>query len=575
MTSNQINYARAREDRRANKAKERENERSNKAREAETHRSNKANEKLTGRGQIIRATTDTIGNVAKAAGGIGGLIGSINDPSWYNKDPQLVKDVANISFNTPIGKPLGDEITIARTTGENTTEPARIVPGVMVLRYFITPGMTDGTVSDAVNIAARNIYSYVRYANSGASNYEPVDLMMYLLAMDSLYTLYAWGVRTYAILNYASRYSGYYPNALAHAIGLQLGSSSDDWTTNLSNVRAFINQFGVKISAFNVPANFPYFNRHIWMVSNLFKDMNIRRSQVYAFTPSWIYQYHFVGGGLAPANFTPTPGSEYTGLTFEGYTTICEETLSLLNGNEDIGIMSGDILKAYGEANMFKVDTIPESVELPFVYSEEVLSQIAGAAVIPVEYSTANIAQDGKNRIGVGTISSSTGLLDQEGYYIAWAQSLEFTKTSVLVNMLKDDPTPDDVMVATRLSATYAAESATTCKVTTYGTEIVNQVDIATFDGSGTVLIVSAQSNYQATDANDPIKTFYDCAVKFDWAPDFAIFTISSNEFEVQGILHTQDYGNVATIQATTLRNMHYVAVLSEFAVMDVGNKLR
>ena len=576
MTSNQINYARNKEEKRANKARERENERSNKAREAETHRSNKANERLTSRGQFFKATTDTIGNVAKAAGGIGGLIGAINDPSWYNKDPQLVKDVANISFNTPIGKPLGDEITIATSTGASAQEPARVVPGVMVLRYFVTPGMTDGTVSDAVNIAARNIYSFVRYANSGASNYEPVDLMMYLLAMDSLYTLYAWGVRTYAILNYASRFSGYYPTALAHAIGLQMGGSNDDWTSNLSNVRAFINQFGVKISAFNVPANFPYFNRHIWMVSNIFKDMNIRRSQVYAFTPSWIYQYQFEGGGLAPANFTPTHGNENNGLSFKEYKTICDQTLSLLNGNEDIGIMSGDILKAYGESNMFKVTTIPEEVELPFVYSEEVLSQIAGAAVVPVDYATANIAQDGKNRIGVGTRDSSTGLLQQEGYYITWQQNLEYTKTAVLVNMLKDDPTPDDVMVATRLSATYAAESGTTCKVTTYGTEIVTKVDIMTFNSNGEEVLVTAQSNYQAVDASDPIQTFYDCVIKFDWAPDFAIFIVDTTSgLSISSILHTQDFGNVATIQATTLRNMHYVAVLSEFAVMDVGNKLR
>ena len=576
MTSNQINYARNKEEQRANKARERENVRSNKAREAETKRSNRANERLTGRGQLIRATTDTIGNVAKAAGSIGGLIGSVNDPSWYNKDPQLVKDVASISFNTPIGRKLGDEVTMADTTGASAVEPARVIPGVMVLRYFVTPGMTDGSVSDAVNIAARNIYSYVRYANSGASNYEPVDLMMYLLAMDSLYTLYAWGVRTYAVLNYASRYSGYYPVALAHALGLQMGGSNDDWTNNLSNVRAFVNQFGVKISAFNVPANFPYFNRHIWLVSNLFKDMDIKRSQVYAFTPAWIFQYQFEGGGLAPAYFTPTYGNESNGLTFKEYTTLCNQTLSLLNGNEDIGIMSGDILKAYGEQNMFKVDVIPEVVDLPFVYSDEVLSQIAGAAVIPVDYTTTNILQDGKNRISVGTRKSGTGLLDVEGYYIDWAQSYEFTKTSVLVNMLKDDPTPDDVMVATRLSATYAAESENKTKVTTYGTEIVTQVSITTFNGDGDEVVVTATSNYLPADVGSVITTFLDCAIKFDWAPDFVyILANSTPSLVIDRTLHTQDFGNVAIIPATSLRNMHYVAVLSEYAVMDIGNRLR
>lgn len=290
MTSNQIRYAEIKEAKRSNKAKERETNRSNLARETETARSNRAQESNVRRGQNIKAATDLIG---AASGTATKLMGVANDPSWYNKDPQLVKDVASISFNTPIGRDIGDVVTIAPATGGAIATPKRVVPGIMSLKYIITPGMTDGSVSDSVNIAARNIYSYVRYANSGASNYEPVDLMMYLLAMDSLYTLYAWGVRAYAIMNYADRYSGYYPTALMNAIGAKYDGAKDDWTPNISNLRSFINQFGVKISAFNVPANFPYFSRHIWMVSNIFKDMDIRRSQVYAFTPAYIYQYQF------------------------------------------------------------------------------------------------------------------------------------------------------------------------------------------------------------------------------------------------------------------------------------------
>ena len=225
---------------------------------------------------------------------------------------------------------------------------------------------------------------------------------------------------------------------------------------------------------------------------------------------------------------------------------------------------------------MFKVDTVPENVDLPFVYSEEVLSQIAGASVIPVNYSSTNILQDGKNRIAIGTRNTETGLLDVEGYYVSWAQSYEFTKTSVLVNMLKDDPTPDDVMVATRLSATYAAESGTTCKVTTYGTEIIIRSDIQTFDGQGKEVSLTATSNYIPASTWDNLTDFLNAVIKFDWAPDYAYLVIQEDtSFAVLRSVHTQDFGNLATVKAETLRNMHYVAVLSEFAVMDVGNKLR
>lgn len=75
-----------------------------------------------------------------------------------------------------------------------------VVPGIMTFMYAPSIGVAFSTDSAAINVAAKNIYAYVRFANSGARNYDAPNLMTYLLALDSAYQIYACGVRLYAAL---------------------------------------------------------------------------------------------------------------------------------------------------------------------------------------------------------------------------------------------------------------------------------------------------------------------------------------------------------------------------------------
>lgn len=105
----------------------------------------------------------------------------------------MVKDVASLSFNLPYGTRSGLPSPSNRESRVTTS-----VPGILTIRFVTSLGVANGSVASAINVAAKNIYSYVRFANSGARNYDSPDLMMYLLAMDSAYMFYAYLTKLYS-----------------------------------------------------------------------------------------------------------------------------------------------------------------------------------------------------------------------------------------------------------------------------------------------------------------------------------------------------------------------------------------
>lgn len=129
-----------------------------------------------------------------------------NDPSWYAANSALLRDSASFSFNNP----LGNRITLSGAPSSVSISRTFAIPGV----YAIYCGPSIGRSLDnssPVNIAARNIYSFVRHANSGHSNYDAPDLMLYLLAMDQLYSGLAFMSRAYGVMSQYSQATGIYP----------------------------------------------------------------------------------------------------------------------------------------------------------------------------------------------------------------------------------------------------------------------------------------------------------------------------------------------------------------------------
>lgn len=90
-----------------------------------------------------------------------------NDVSWYAKNQQMLTDAASFSYNSPLGNPVPYKDLLSEVP--NTVVNDGAVPGVAALQFIPCIGISTNSISPA-NIAANNIYSYVRYMNSGAKN---------------------------------------------------------------------------------------------------------------------------------------------------------------------------------------------------------------------------------------------------------------------------------------------------------------------------------------------------------------------------------------------------------------------
>lgn len=173
---------------------------------------------------------------------------AVNDVSWYAQNPELLMDSASISYNTAVGTPLHLMEYAAGPNSPLSWTNYYAIPGIYTMRVAPIPGYTIDN-SSPINIAARNLYSFVRYVNSGHANYDPVDLMIYVLAMDSLYSFVAWLRRIYGELQLTSQYNRYLPEQQVRCEGLDY----DDLVRHIVDLRAFINTFQLKLGTFVIP----------------------------------------------------------------------------------------------------------------------------------------------------------------------------------------------------------------------------------------------------------------------------------------------------------------------------------
>lgn len=167
---------------------------------------------------------------------------------------QLVTDVANLSYNTPLGFRSGLPSQTDKTGLDKSA-----VPGILSLTFVSSIGVGPATYGSAANIAAQNIYQEIRRANSGAKVYDSPDLMITLIAFASAYNHYATMARAYAVAQQYSPYNYYYGKALVEAMGIDYS----DIQGKLAQLRAYINLYAQSLKAFNVPNVFPYYTRQL------------------------------------------------------------------------------------------------------------------------------------------------------------------------------------------------------------------------------------------------------------------------------------------------------------------------
>lgn len=501
----------------------------------------------------------------------------INDVSWYSTSDQLLKDSCSLSFNNPLGTPLhledygrtgqmSDQTLVVPQYGSAISKCS--LPGICCLEYVPVLGYSEDNMSP-VNIAATNDYSFLVHANSRNYRYSRAHLMMYYMTMDSIYSFFAWLARVYGIVRTYDQRNYFLPKGLLQAMNIDF----EDIVKNLANLRMYINSYVMRASKYAVPSNMSIYLRHMWMVSGIWKDSPSSKSQFYLFNPRGFYSYNATYSSTTSALQLKQLGNQSNLLTFRDITAYGDSMLDLLDEQEDIGIMSGDVLKAYGSDGIFKINMITEDFTVVPQYSAEVLSQIQNATLVgnvdAVNLDGFIITED-NSEAGLGAIIQLPQLVGTT------TDPHVSAMLPLVINSFSEYPTPEEVMVATRLKCSGYIAVDTTGSTPTYGTiidtcgtEIVLTANVFSYEqGKGFVLsgqFASAISNSNYMAANHYMSSF-ECHPPLTLSAGLGT---TESPFAFEFLIG--DFDNYTMIDRRTLEKMHLAALLSEFAVPNIA----
>lgn len=469
-----------------------------------------------------------------------------NDISWWNHNPELTESAGRLSFNNPLG-----------VSFEFNGQQVNPTPGVATIHFAPLIGKAE-IKSDPVNVAANNIYTWVRHMNSGARNYEAPDYMMYLLSMDSLYMYHAMMCRIYGTLNLYSITNRYIPEALLFAQGV----SYDEMKSQMSDFLFYINQFALRVGSFAVPDSFDYYKRHRFLVSHIYQDANNDKAQFYVYVPDYFYKYSpktsTTGTQLVPVAW-PQQGSSPSGTFLQRIINMGNELLTAALYDEDFGTMAGDTLKAFGRESLIKLPTLEADYATIPDYNVEVLGQIH------------NTVFQGQLNSASATISQSNGIITYKPGINTFTNGRANQKNWIL-NSYDNTPGSDQVMEFTRgMSLTrYTPDGTTKILLDSFGTEVFTYASLIQLQNGEPVTSYVLNSSLAPTVSDALMAT-----TQFDWFPLLYFGTVDE-EPTAQGGSFTLtnvvgDLRNWTVISKSVLDKLHTTAVLSAFAVEQIG----
>nr|AVX53690.1 putative capsid [Marmot picobirnavirus] len=497
-----------------------------------------------------------------------------NDVSWYTLNPQLLRDTASIPFSWASGVPVDFDF-------RGGVIDKLAFPGI--LNFWTAPsfGWSSNSAS-ALNNAATKVYSYVRHENSGHSNYDAPDLMIYLCAMTQVYSAINWLQRLYAQACVYSPVNRYMPRAIIEEQNVNF----DDIIANLANFRYGINSLIAKAASLAVPSTLPVFRRMAFLYQNVYCESESLKDQLYLYTPACFYRFQLNGtthaGELVNYTRIYQRDSKEQWFTVSGLIQLVNDLLAPIIGDEDMNIMSGDILKAYGKGNILTLSPIETFMSITPIYDPEVLEQMKNAEVLhPSLYdpSSYSLTQDPNISANQSCLLFKPQVVPA-GYFRASDEQVKGIYKNLVRNHILSSElmnvTPERIMTDTRLTLAYQINEEEGSLNIHSGSEIIvrgnygyfTQNDSGTLDyhrGGLCVLNPMICSAYQNIAGNIGALTRLRC---FKYKP-FSLCCLFSGDSEPTpaSVCIDFDVDNWGLVNDETLRNIHDVAWLGMFNV--------
>lgn len=336
----------------------------------------------------------------------------INDPDWYIPSEQIAKDTANIPFNVYAGLNYRQEVEAQRSTSGQFMSTNGIsalyqsVPGLVIFKYLPSIG-TSTNRDSAINIAGHAMFAFIRSMNSGAKNYEASDVTMYVLGAEQIYLMIQEAARVFVAAQEYTYTSRLIPEKLVKALGFDIR----DLQSNLADYRRRINVMIQQINTFSVPNEFNLIKRRSVLASTILMDDADTPKQLiipesdgyYTFNPTafttggaliytskddigtaCVVNTPSVTSNRVPGKFTKTLR------TFNTLLDYIQNAIRAFTRNTDQNTISGDILKAYGAENCFKINEITSDHRLEMLHDVDLLEQFKNSVVLDVPGATLN-----------------------------------------------------------------------------------------------------------------------------------------------------------------------------------------
>nr|AVX53643.1 putative capsid [Marmot picobirnavirus] len=498
-----------------------------------------------------------------------------NDPSWYGHNEALIRDSASIPWSRALGTPVN------LNCGAFNESVVEAMPGLCSVKLMPTFGRSINSDSP-MNVAATSIYAYIRHANSGHANYDSPDLMLYLMAMTQVYSAIVWLQRTYGIATLYSQKNRYLPDVLLDASGFRPASVQ----TSLADFRYRINELISKAASLAVPTGMTIFNRHAFLYQNVYCEGDSVKDQMYMFNPAGFYMYKLNSDHSGMLEYIPT---NY-GMSIESACGYVSTMLQRLLMSEDMNIMSGDIIKAYGSNGIIKLNMVPTDYSIVPVHDYNVLNQIKNATVVFPSVGL-DIKQDAMHSYLIANPIAITGTnVTTDPVELRSAVGLNVLTEDRIITTSVVDPSPSDTIEATRLvvgATDFKTVGEDQRQVTLhFGSEIAVDTYYYTLalekgaDGAEDMItnVNAVQYAHPVSfeHSNEGIEAIKELNIisKFKFHPCHHVFTILGEEqtsrINVDCGLNF-DVDNYTIVNADTIAHMHSAALINQFNVPSIA----
>lgn len=456
-----------------------------------------------------------------------------NDVAWYKGSSQhvpLVENSAKVANWSIVG---GMKL-------KGVTEPNYTPPALLVMRMVTGPGVSTSTDNSAVTQSAASMYTAIRTKLTNASNYQPADLAMAIMAMDEVYSFAAYIRRAFTILN--SYYAGNVQWPITFLKGLYDMNDADIqiFKRDLSNLMSRYNNLCLSALRLTIPANYGFVDRHRFIYSNVFGDGHTIKAQFYGFKPYGYRMWTDTDSQGSALTFNTMGDLVVNNGRMEALIDTLDNMIQNLQGSESFLMIMGDIWKVFGSNSYYAMQPIAEGeICIPQLEAYNILSQIENSINVPINLDSIkagayDIKQDVLRSAILFNPQYSTGEPSESDLMqVSLNMTLDGTpiKTAI-INAHKAEPTPDDVVEMTRMMATFTARTdESSGKVSfglgTMGFDFIDSFQIFGADTDDSSKVYMYAYNYVSTNSANGIgstdRKKLILLSQFDWAPRFYV----------------------------------------------------